>query len=183
MRTIILAVFFISLSNVNAGVYTWIDQEGNTHFSDTPQEGAKKIKLKESTSYTPPTTPARKSDKNISNANKASVLYTEISIDQPENDSTVRTNEGKVAVSISTKPGLQAEHKIQIYLNDTKLGDPFSETGAIELQGVDRGSHNLAAAIIDKTGMELIRSTSVTFHLQKQSINLPTRKPTPSPRT
>lgn len=179
MRIIILALLFLPLSSLNAAVYTWIDEEGNTHFSDKPQAGAKKIKLKESSSYTPPATHKAKveQDREIK---KSAFKYTEILIDEPENDATVRSNEGKVPVSIRTKPRVQAEHEIQIYLDDTKLADT-SKTGIIELRGVERGTHNLVAAIVDKNGKELIRSDSITFHLLKISTLLSPIPPIPTP--
>ncbi len=181
MRIYTLVLLLLPLSAINAGVYTWVDEEGNTHFSDTPKEGAKKVEVQDSMSYTPPATPAGgKLGKDAGTADKALIKYTEISIDQPENEATVRSNEGKVVVSIGVKPGLQAGHQIKVYLDGKQLSGT-SGTSAIELRGVNRGSHNLAAAIVDRAGKELIRSANVTFHLQKQSINLPPRRPTPTP--
>ena len=179
MRIIILALLCLPLSSVDAAVYTWIDEEGNSHFSDKPQAGAKKIKLKESSSYTPPETHKAKVESDTktekeTKTDQRAVKYSEILIDEPENDATIRSNEGNVPVSIRAKPRIQADHEIQLYLDDTKLADT-SKTGVIELRGVERGSHSLVAAIVDQNGKELIRSDIVTFHLLKITTLLPRR--------
>lgn len=42
---IILMITFFAVSAVNADVYTWIDENGDRHFSDSPPEDAEDVKV------------------------------------------------------------------------------------------------------------------------------------------
>ena len=42
---IILMITFFAVSVVNADVYTWIDENGDRHFSDSPPEDAEDVKV------------------------------------------------------------------------------------------------------------------------------------------
>ena len=48
-------------------------------------------------------------------------------------------------------------------------------THQLTAHNIDRGTHQLAAVVVDARGGELQRSPSITVHLQRTSLNQPAR--------
>lgn len=173
MWKIVIIVLLAGSGFATAGVYRWVDENGQIHFSDKAKAGAEQIKLKETSVYTPPaeidpdaadqTKPdAGAADANI---NPDTVLeYEVISVVSPENNQVVRSTEGTVDISVELRPGLQPGHKIRVYLNGTQAAQDL-ETTQITLQNMDRGTHSLEVAVIDDKNNELKRSGAVSFHM------------------
>ena len=96
--------------------------------------------------------------------------YTSFAILAPENDSTLRENNGSVAIILSIEPVLYTEggHKISLLMD----GKPVLEgltAPQIQLANVDRGTHTIEAQVLDGTGVLLATSNPVTFHLKRIS--------------
>ncbi len=106
--------------------------------------------------------------------------YRSIRIEQPAPDSSVRSNEGLVPVSIALEPALQAGHRVTLTLDGAVLSGSFDGL-AIELSGVERGTHSLRAAIEDADGKRLIESQPVSFTLRKTGLYDGAPRPTPRP--
>jgi len=169
----LLILLLIASSGVaTAGVYRWVDDNGQIHFSDKPQAGAKQIKLKATSVYTPPVQNESEADSQVEQEVRVDadenpavpVDYEVISIVGPENNQVVRSSEGTVDVSVELRPGLQSGHKIRVYLNGTQASQDL-ETTQITLQDMDRGTHSLEVSVIDEKNRELKRSSAVTFHM------------------
>ena len=115
--------------------------------------------------------------------------YQSINILQPEADGVVRSNEGKVPVAIKLEPGLQRGHRVALYIDGKAVEDGFDGL-AIELSGVERGTHSIQAAVSDEKGKQLIKSASVSFTLRQTGLfdnagkqpRPPTIQPVPRPR-
>ncbi len=114
--------------------------------------------------------------------------YQSISILQPEADGVVRSNEGKVPVAIKLEPGLQRGHRVALYIDGKTVEDGFDGL-AIELSGVERGTHSIQAAVSDEKGKQLIKSASVSFTLRQTGLfdnagkqPRPPIQPVPRPR-
>ncbi|MCB1878697.1 MAG: DUF4124 domain-containing protein [Chromatiaceae bacterium] len=170
----VLTIILLTGSGIAAaGVYRWVDENGQIHFSDKAQAGAEQIKLKETSIYTPPAesnsgaadqTEQAKGTVDANTAPKAVVDYEVISVVSPENNQVVRSTEGTVDISVELRPGLQQGHKIRVYLNGTKAAQDL-ETTQITLQNMDRGTHSLEVSVIDEKNNELKRSSAVSFHM------------------
>ena len=170
----VLTIILLTGSGIAAaGVYRWVDENGQIHFSDKAQAGAEQIKLKETSIYTPPAennsgaadqTEQTKGTVDANTAPKAVVDYEVISVVSPENNQVVRSTEGTVDISVELRPGLQQGHKIRVYLNGTKAAQDL-ETTQITLQNMDRGTHSLEVSVIDEKNNELKRSSAVSFHM------------------
>jgi hypothetical protein len=161
-----------------ADVYRWVDDEGNVIFSDAPRAGAEKIELKPTTII-----PGRPVDATVEEGAFDSVPeprpYSKVTVVAPAADETLRDQQ-TVAVDVSTEPALQVDfgHKIQLFVDGAAFGAPTA-AGHFSLPTVERGTHQLAAAVVDASGAELARSTTSVFHLHKTSIaNRKTGKPT-----
>ena len=99
---------------------------------------------------------------------KAKPKYTEVSITSPQHDAAIRNNGGNVTVNITTKPGLQANDHLVLYLDGKEI--MLGKATAKAFSGLDRGSHQLRAAVKDADGRIQLSSSSITFHLLRQSV-------------
>jgi len=153
-------------------VFRTVDENGNVTFSDTPSNNAKVITTEAPNTYQSADTPRPTFDRPMMAEEGAdsddSPVYTALVVITPETDETIRENSGSVLVEARLRPALNAQHHT-VLIMDGKHGDK-SRTLSFQLQNVDRGTHTAAVAIVDDSGAELIRSTAVTFHLQRVSI-------------
>jgi hypothetical protein len=154
-----------------AEIYTWTDADGNTVFSDQPEEGASKMKLPPPQAYAPteirPTVPANLQP---SENTAPTISYKLLSITQPLPDQALWANNGQIDIALAIEPTLASTlgHSISISLDGKNVIDKTSSS-QLQLDEVDRGSHTLIAMIHDKLGKVLIRSKPVTFHVHRVS--------------
>lgn len=107
--------------------------------------------------------------------------YRSIAIETPQDEGTVRSNEGRVPVEIALEPGLQADHFLTAYLDGKAFRGRYGND-AIELTGVDRGTHELWVTVTDSKGKTLIESKKISFTLQRtQPVNVRQVAPNPDP--
>lgn len=139
-----------------AQIYQWTDRNGEMHFSDTPQKGAKRINLPPVQTFPAPqvVTPVDNSD---TQEEKKKNTYKSISIIEPANESTSRDNQGRVPVLVETSPPLKPGDKIQILLDGKPIGKPQDSTSFL-LSNVLRGEHTITAAIVNEAGDSLLKS-------------------------
>jgi hypothetical protein len=162
MRISILLV--VALLGINAHadteMYKWTDKEGNVHFSDEPGPGAEKIKVHDVSTMdaqpvNPPPPPSAPPD---------FLGYTMFKIVSPENNGTVRDNNGALTVSVSTEPALRGDlgHTVRV----TVAGQVQGGAGtSFSFAGIDRGTHTITAVVLDKDGKPLKTTSSVfTLH-------------------
>jgi hypothetical protein len=167
--SIALILVLVSLQSFAADIYRWIDSDGSTVFSDTPQAGADKIEVSEIM-----TVPAERVTRSISDPNikPEPAKYDSVAITSPSNEQSFRDNGDDVSVdvTVSITPPLQLRfgHRLQLLVDGSSLGDPGRRT-RFRLNDVERGAHQLQAVIVDSDGQVIERSPVSTFFLQKQS--------------
>lgn len=97
--------------------------------------------------------------------------YRSVEITSPEDGGTVRSNEGRVRVTVALDPRMQSAHFITAYLNgranQSRYGISF-----IDFAGVDRGEHKLYVTVKDSSGRVVAKSDEITFTLQRYKSNL-----------
>lgn len=169
MRTIkllLILAFTLSVSVSAETVYKTRDAEGNVIFSDVPSEGAEKIVIEKAQTLNTPI-PKRIGDRRTTKLSPEGIKYTQFVIINPENDSTIHSNEGIVNVSAELAPELDDKHAI-FFLID---GNEVSEGKSLQLSmsNLDRGTHNVTAVIRDEKNKVIKRTNSITFHLRKAS--------------
>lgn len=175
MRILMVFLSIMISGLVQAQVYRSIGKDGSVIYSDQPTEGSVEVQVKELETVksleTPPLT-----DKPKARETQQSI-YSTLLITSPENDLSVRDNTGNIDVSVSVKPGLNSNHKLVLFLD----GKEYSRgnTTGFKLENIDRGTHQLRAAVVDAKGHQLIDSKSVTFHMLRFSAVKP--KPSPPP--
>lgn len=176
-------VLLILLSaSVQADVYKSVDENGEVIFSDQPTPNAQRMKLPELPTYKALPVPGFSSSPKPA---PAASPYDSLKIVAPENDATIRDNQGVVRVEVALEPPLMRKqgHKIQFYLNGEPHGIPVATT-SISFSNLDRGSYTLTTSVVDASGAVLMTSDPVVFHLHRESVlnpNSPLHKPKPKP--
>ncbi|MGB7933213.1 MAG: DUF4124 domain-containing protein [Gammaproteobacteria bacterium] len=176
-------VLLILLSaGVQADVYKSVDENGEIIFSDQPTPNAQRMKLPELPTYKAPPVPGFSSSPKTA---PVASPYDSVKIIAPENDATIRDNQGVVRVEVALDPPLMIKqgHKIQFYLNGEPHGIPVGTT-SISFSNLDRGTYTLSMSVVDASDAVLMRSEPVVFHLHRESVlnpNSPLHKPKPMP--
>ncbi|MGE4404159.1 DUF4124 domain-containing protein [Pseudomonas sp.] len=153
-----------------AQVYTYIDAEGNRVFTDRPaDQAAEQVHLKPGNSMPAPPIPTRQAAKPGPVEVEAAVVAYQLHILSPAADETIRDNAGTVSVTFQSGPALQPRHAYQLLLDEQPLGAPASQS-PIVLSNVDRGTHQLAMAVVDEQARILQRTASQPFHLIRTSL-------------
>ena len=168
MRYLLLT--FLLLSNhASAEVYKTINPDGSASYSDVPTNGTEPIKLPELTptpaiKYPKKTIDTKKED------NKKALPYKSFTISSPEDNATIRDNNGNVAVQISSTPELQTsfKHSISFFL-DGKIHKSGLTGNQIKLMNLDRGSHTISAKLLNANKKVLKSTQTITIHIKRQS--------------
>lgn len=170
MRRQLIAVFLSLVTcAVLAQVYKWTDSQGVVHFSDTPHPGAKLIDNIQTQSYSAPRPPKHFSTPTATKKNKKE--YTKVAILQPQDQATIRNNQGYLVVSAEVLPKLLTGHKVQIVFDGKAQGDP-QDSLLFQLNGIYRGAHNVAVQILNENGEVVKTSPSVVFYMQRPRIGM-----------
>ena len=156
-------------------IYKWTDSNGNVNFSDKPHAGAEEIALPKVQTYsTPKISVPEPSSEPVTDAEAP--VYHKISIVQPVDQTTIRNPQGYVSILIELKPKLKRGDKLQIILDGAPLNKPQATT-VFALQDINRGSHTLAAQVVDAQGKILNTSDTISFFMQQPRAGMGTRSP------
>ena len=179
------AVLLILLAaSVQADVYKSVNENGEIIYSDQPSPNSQRMKLPELPTYKAPPVPGFSSPQNTAPA--VVNPYKSVKILEPENNATIRDNQGIVRVQVALDPPLMTKdgHKIQFYLNGEPHGMPVGTT-SISFSNLDRGTYTLSTSVVNTDGVALMSSAPVEFHLHRESLLNPNSplnaKPKPKP--
>lgn len=168
LRQTLVALLLVAAVPVPAAVYSYTDAEGNRVFTDRPAgEAAEEVRLKPSNSMPASPMPAARAMEPT--APKAATISYQLRILSPAADEAIRDNAGNVSVTVQSEPALHPGHAYQVLLDDQPFGAPGEQT-SFALSNVDRGTHQLAVAIVDEQERVLQRSKSQPFHLIRTSL-------------
>jgi Domain of unknown function (DUF4124) len=164
MRLIIclLLLSFIDFA-VAETVYKTVDENGNIIFTDKPSKDAEEIKLQKLQTIKNPN-PAKYSPS--PKQPKQEALYKTFLVSNPADGAGLRSNSGNVSISLSLQPPLRPSHKMIISMDGKEVSN--GSVSSVSLQNVDRGTHNIAASVVDGNGKQMI-STSSSFSLLRAS--------------
>jgi len=169
-RPILVLLGLLASATALAQAYTWVDEEGVTHYSDRPQEGAEQVNLSEYSRNTgaqlyrqrPTAEPADDAEEDA-----GPFKYESLAVASPGAEETLWNIEGVLNVSLALSPGLQSGHRVRVYFD----GQPREVSGSsIQIEDVYRGVHNIQVEVIDETGKLMIRSQTNRFYVQQNSI-------------
>lgn len=166
MRALLCFLLLTSLPAF-AGVYTYLDADGNRVFTDKPRSAnAQRVELAPANSASLPAPPPAAPP-----ALPAALLpaYQLLRITLPEPDATIRDNDGNLLVTLESDPGLLAGHRYRLLLDGQVHGAP-ARSPVFTLDNLDRGTHQLAAEIVDAEGRIVERTPSQPFHLRRTTL-------------
>ena len=167
----ILVLLLAGAGAAHAVVCKTIDADGVVSYTDLPwEECANPIRLPEYSRYAPRLIPGAEGDAPSTPGKPPFTGYQSMRIVQPQAGGAVRNDDGRVPVFISLEPGLQRGHRVTLTIDGRPLSSTFDDL-SIELSGVQRGSHELQAAISDANGKRLIESSMVQFTMRQASRN------------
>jgi hypothetical protein len=169
-----LMFIIITFSSVNIAetrVYKWIDSDGKTHFSDKARPGTPMVTVTTNNLFSNDDVFPEQDEEQTNQTEKSKkppIIYN-ASITSPKNDASVRSNNGLVVVQVSTTPKLEANHKLQLYVDSEKKEEPQSST-TIRVQNMDRGTHQLQVQILDEKGKTTAETEAISFHLLRATV-------------
>lgn len=169
MRVLLLCLLFIT-PVASAQVYTYIDAEGNRVFTDKPRSSnAERVMLAPSNNVelSQPAPTVRMAPAPA--VSKPTVHYQVLRILVPEPDASIHNGSGEMIVTLSSEPGLLPGHNYRLLLNGQQQGES-SRSPVFSLQHIDRGTHQLAAEIIDSAGLIVERTPAQPFHMHRISL-------------
>ncbi|WP_437879585.1 DUF4124 domain-containing protein [Pseudomonas sp. LRF_L74] len=171
MHRLLFACLFCLACSVQAGVYTYIDADGNRVFTDQPPSGnAKRLEMAPSNAMPPPgPSPYSTPDTPQPPAIQIQV-YQLLRILIPEPDATLRIDDGKLIVTLISEPSLLPEHRYRLLLDGTPVNEG-SRSPVFPLENVERGTHQLSAEIIDANGRIIERTPSQPFHIRQTTLS------------
>lgn len=171
-RSIFVILALLASVPVLADAYKWVDEDGITHYSDIPREGAEVVDLSEynrktgAQIYHAPATAAA-SAAGEQPAAAGPFKYESLSVTSPGPEQTLWNIEGVLSVSLALEPGLQPGHRIRVYFD----GEARMEgSTSFQIEEVYRGVHNIQAEVIDDTGKLMIRSQPNRFYVQQNTV-------------
>ncbi len=172
MRRTVLVLVTLFPAVTHAVICKSVDADGVVSYTDVPADECQQVlKLPDYSRYAPRPIqrPSNASGQNLPEQPEPFIGYQSIKIQQPEANGTVRSNEGIVPVSVALEPSLQPGHRIKLFLDGGAVSGEF-DSPAIELNGVQRGTHNLRAVVSDANGRRLGDSPTVRFTLRQTTI-------------
>jgi hypothetical protein len=170
IRPILVFVGLLASATVLAQAYRWVDEDGITHYSDVPTEGAEVVQLSEYSRNTGARLYRERAPSAAATEQAADdqpFKYESLSISSPGPEETLWNIDGVLNVSVAVSPGLQSGHQLRVYYN----GQQRLVSGtSFQIEEVFRGVHNLQAEVIDATGRLMIRSETNRFYVQQNSV-------------
>jgi hypothetical protein len=185
---LVLAGLTLSLAAQPQEIYRWVDKDGQVHYADQPgAANAERVILVDPNAYeSEPSfgdSAAPVGGESEESDTDAVSPYDSLAIVQPTPDQVFFGADATVVVAVELGGTLRPDHTVVFFVNGNRR--PADSGLGLELQGLERGSHFLRAAVLDQNGEPLITSQQITFHIRQASINAPQSpqaRPTPRPR-
>ena len=182
---ILLSALTVTTAN-GVPAWTWVDADGQVHFSDRPAPGAKQVELTGAQGFGRAARQTASRAQSAEQASAAGPPYRSLQIVSPRQQESLWNIGGTLNVQLGLEPALLPGHRLLLVLDGARLDQPV--TGAqTTVPNVFRGAHTLVALVLDSAGAEIQRSGTTTFIVQQTSSQNPNsltapRPPLPLPR-
>jgi hypothetical protein len=150
-------------------LYRWVDAQGVTHFSDTPQPGAEKMQVAPAQTFSAAPVTASQSAQQPSPGAGA---YQSCDIVMPTAEQSFYAPES-VGVFVRLVPALREGDLLSVSLDGMPLNPTGGDARTFMIPNPDRGAHTARAEVRDAAGHTLCSSTAVTFYVQRPSLLSP----------
>jgi hypothetical protein len=174
--TLFLAVVAATLA-VNVVVattfYRWVDADGVVHYSDRPAPGSKKIEVEDARpSGTAGNASSRPRAAPATAASSNNEPYSACEVLRPAAEQTL-VNVQSVTVELSLEPQLRQGDSVSLLLDGSAVADQPKNTTNFVLAPVFRGTHSVAAKVVDLSGRTVCQTSAVTFYVRQPSVLAP----------
>jgi len=183
MARALLVIFTSSLlaaSTALAATYMRVEKDGTKTYSDRPLPGGQPVDIQPAQTYSAPAT-STPQDSNRPREEQALLEAANFKYQcalAPRNDETFQNPE-TVTLSVALTPGLRAGDEVQFSVDGNTVPSGDSPTSAT-LTLPERGTHSASVRVMDRFGKSVC-DASTTFHVQRNSLNSPQRRPPPRP--
>ncbi len=173
MKYVMLLTLLLTSYTSTAAIYQWTDEQGITHFSD--DEGKPKSATKLEVELTPPSigslTQSRTPEASTATTTVTdkSIAPIDISIDSPQDQQTLRSNNGEITVSATLNTTLTYGLSIRLLIDGVIHSEQIDSQ--FKVSNVPVGSHKLQLQIINKSGKVIASSELITVYLHRFKAN------------
>jgi len=170
---ILLSTLLVTSAN-GAPAWTWVDDNGQVHFSDRPVPGARQVELIGAQGFgTPTTRPAASTPAPAQpTQGAAQAPYRALNIASPTEQQTLWNIGTVLNVQVEMNPPLLATHRVDLIFDGQRRN---LNSGSLQMTvpNVFRGAHTLQVVVIDPAGAEVMRSPTRNFFVQQNSVQNP----------
>lgn len=169
MRKLLLLIMLVSLPAAAITMYTWEDENGVIHYSDTPRPGAIAIEVDPVQGFE--ASPLYRSEAMATARDQdSSRAYDTFAITAPGQDEVFWNIAGIVNVTIEISPPPQNGDTISLFFDSQNMSAPGSRRQSYVLTEVYRGTHTVRAVVNDRNGDEVQQTEMITFQVHQTSI-------------
>ena len=170
---ILLSTLLVTAAS-GAPAWTWVDADGQVHFSDRPVPGARQVELTGAQGFGAPAArqaPATPAGTQPTQGTRVAP-YRTIDISSPAEQQTLWNIGTMLNVQIEMDPPLSTAHRVDLIL-DGQRRNLNTDSLQMTVPDVFRGTHTLQVVVIDPAGGEVMRSPTRNFIVQQNSIQNP----------
>jgi Domain of unknown function (DUF4124) len=175
MRKWLILMFTLLVTAASgAPAWTWVDADGQVHFSDRPVPGARQVELTGAQGFGVPATrpvPAAPAGAQPTQGTRVAP-YRAINISSPAEQQTLWNIGTMLNVQVEMDPPLSTAHRVDLVVDGQRRN---LNTASLQMTvpNVFRGTHTLQVVVIDTAGTEVMRSPTRNFIVQQNSIQNP----------
>ncbi len=166
-RLIFLITLLLTAPSSSREIYTWVDENGIRHISDTPNHSDVITLSMPEFSSTPPEGSLITAKKKNPISQRPSPLS--IGIVSPTNGETIRDNTGTISVEAELSRELMEQEQLQLVVDNKPVGAPSTKK-VWHLKNVERGAHRFSIQLV-VSGKVIASSSFVTVYLHQASVN------------
>jgi len=172
LRLVLLAslaggVTALGADQAGTTTYRWVDAQGVTHYSDTPQPGAEKLKIQPAQTYSAGPASNLASGRPAAQGAQGNV-YQACGLQSPTAEQNFFSPE-EIPVSLNLRPALRPEDQLSVTLDGAALQPLEDSPLHFRIAEPDRGTHTLSVSVHDAAGNVICSSPGVTFYVQRPS--------------
>lgn len=166
MRILLAFALLLNLLPARAEIYRWVDDKGVTHYGDKPpKEGVRPVELPPLQTYSPSdSAPTAIAPSPADRSTPASDGKRSLRIVSPTQDDTIR--DASAGISMTVDAALQPGEGLLFFLDGVQQNKMATPSSAWLFEHVERGEHQLGAAIVSANGREVLRAAPVTVHVK-----------------
>jgi len=160
---ITICLLFAAASAIAAPIYVTEDEAGNPVFSDQKSETSEVVKLRQPTTYDPGEfiKDYDKATFSVPSEEPVEFKYKTLTVAVPGNQEAIRDNAGNLELLFVIKPGVQTGHSVALIMDGVKHSN-VKGTGSVQLENVDRGTHEFYLQVIRAADNSKLQAGPVT---------------------